>query len=233
MPTIHLITGEKGGVGKTVVARTKIQYCLDRNFPFIAVETDRSNPDVARVYKDICKYAVFSEDEKQLDKADSIFEYAIDKPVIVSLPSQVHRAVSNWIDRNKLFEVGKQYKVDFCNWFVCNGRYDSVKLLINSLKHYQNNMPHILVQNWGVCDDWSQVEQDRDLQKLIKKYRVKVIDFPKLEYKETYLIDKNRLNFADARNHQDFTVLGKQRIFNFLNTAYTTFDSTGVWHESV
>ncbi len=31
MATIHLIDGEKGGVGKSFVARTMIQYCLDRN----------------------------------------------------------------------------------------------------------------------------------------------------------------------------------------------------------
>ena len=93
MPTIHLIDGEKGGVGKSFVTRAMIQYCLDRSLPFVAVETDRSNPDVAGVYKDICKYAVLSEDEKQADKADRIFEYAVDKPVIVSLPSQVHRAM--------------------------------------------------------------------------------------------------------------------------------------------
>ena len=67
MATIHLIDGEKGGVGKSFIARTKIQYCLDRNLPFIAVESDRSNPDVSRVYKDICQFAIFSEDEKQSD----------------------------------------------------------------------------------------------------------------------------------------------------------------------
>ena len=65
MATIHLIDGEKGGVGKSFVTRAMIQYGLDQNLPFVAVETDRSNPDVNRVYQDICKFAVFSEDEKQ------------------------------------------------------------------------------------------------------------------------------------------------------------------------
>jgi len=37
MPTIHLIDGEKGGVGKSLVARTMIQYCLDNNMPFVPV----------------------------------------------------------------------------------------------------------------------------------------------------------------------------------------------------
>ena len=72
MPTIHLIDGEKGGVGKSFVTRAMIQYGLDRNLPFIAVETDRSNPDVAAVYKDLCQFAVLSENEKQADDAEHL-----------------------------------------------------------------------------------------------------------------------------------------------------------------
>jgi CO dehydrogenase nickel-insertion accessory protein CooC1 len=41
MTIIHLIDGEKGGVGKSFLARTMIQYGLDRELSFIAVETDR------------------------------------------------------------------------------------------------------------------------------------------------------------------------------------------------
>lgn len=49
MATIHFVDGEKGGVGKSFVAKTMIQYRLERQLPFVAVETDRSNPDVAGV----------------------------------------------------------------------------------------------------------------------------------------------------------------------------------------
>ena len=90
MTTIHLVDGEKGGVGKSFITRTMIQYALDRSLPFIAVETDRSNPDVNRVYPDVCSFAVFSESEKQASKADRIFELAMENSVIVSLPSQVN-----------------------------------------------------------------------------------------------------------------------------------------------
>ena len=43
MATIHLVDGEKGGVGKSFVTRAMIQYGLDRSLSFVAVETDRSN----------------------------------------------------------------------------------------------------------------------------------------------------------------------------------------------
>ncbi len=59
MARIHSIDGETGRVGKSFVAQTMIQYYLDKNLPFIAVEIDGSNPDVAGVYKEICQYAVF------------------------------------------------------------------------------------------------------------------------------------------------------------------------------
>jgi len=233
MATIHLIDGEKGGVGKSFIARTKIQYYLDRNLPFIAVESDRSNPDVSRVYKDICQFAIFSEDEKQSDKADRIFEMAMDQNVIVSLPSQVDRAVQTWINNNNLIKFGEQNGVHFCKWFVTNGEYDSLRLFQASLNHYGNQITHILVRNFGLCDEWSQVDEDQSLQKLIKKYKVKVIDFPKLGHRERYLINQQQLRFDHAQESKDLTILGKQRVVNFLKSAYAAFDSTEVWAENL
>ena len=233
MATIHLIDGEKGGVGKSLVTKTMIQYGLDRNLPFVAIETDRSNPDVAGIYKNICKLAVLSEDEKQADKADRIFETATEKTVIVSLPSQVHRAVKAWIEQNELLRLADEYQVNFVKWFVCNGEYDSVKLFIASLECYEDQITHILVRNLGLCDEWSLVEEDESLQDQITKYRVQVIDFPKLAYRERYTIDRKRLRFDEARSYREFGILGKQRVVNFLKAAYASFDSAGVWQQPV
>lgn len=232
MQTIHAVTGEKGGGGKSFFAKAMVQFALDRKYPFTLIETDRSNPDVANVYPKISKYAIFTEDEAEQYKADPIFEYATEGNVIVSLPSQVHRAMTKWIERNNLLEIAPQYKVQFYNWFVCTGRYDSVKLLENSLKYYQNRMPHVLVRNWGFCDDWSHLETQKELQKLLKQYQVKIIDFPKLELRETFLIDQHRLNFEQARKSTRFSILGRQRIKNFLSACYEAIDSVEVWHES-
>ncbi|MBW4635419.1 MAG: mobilization protein [Iphinoe sp. HA4291-MV1] len=227
MATIYFIDGEKGGVGKSLFTRTMIQYCLDKNLPFVPVETDRSNPDVAGVYKGICQYAVFTENERQSDKADKIFEMAIDKPVIVNLAAQTHRAVKDWISRNQLIELGHSQGVSFCKWFVSTGGYDSLNLFIQSVNSYGNKIPHIFVRNLGLCDDWEHVEEDSAIQKLIKKYKIKSIDFPKLAYKERNIIDQKRLTFAEAREYKEFGVISKQRVVNFLKAAYAAFDSGG------
>ncbi len=228
MAIIHLIDGEKGGVGKSLVARTLVQYCLDRKKPFVLVETDRSNPDVGAFYQESCQYAIFSENERQADKADRIFEMAVEKPVIVNLAAQSFRPVQAWIERNNLFELGKSHSVSFCKWFVCTGGYDSIKLFVNSVQTFESRMPHILVRNLGLCDDWEHVMENDELKKLVKKYKVKVIDFPKLAYRERNIIDEKRLSFAVAREDKEFGVVSKQRIVSFLKAAYSGFEMVGM-----
>ena len=112
----------------TAIQGEKIELENPLNSTSFSESTDRSNPEVATVYKDLCKEAIFSEDEKQADAASRLFEIAIDRPVIVSLPSQVHRAMKAWIERNQLLKLRDESVLKFCKWFVCNGEYDSVNL---------------------------------------------------------------------------------------------------------
>lgn len=48
-----------------------------------------------------------------------------------------------------------------------------------------------------------------------KKYKVKVINFPKLAYRERNIIDQRRMTFASALQEKEFGVIGRQRVKNF------------------
>jgi len=52
MTRLHFIGGEKGGVGKSVVARILAQYFIDRQIPFIGFDTDKSHGSLVRFYSD-------------------------------------------------------------------------------------------------------------------------------------------------------------------------------------
>jgi CO dehydrogenase nickel-insertion accessory protein CooC1 len=133
MATIHFIDGEKGGVGKSLFARVMVQYCIDRQFSYVLVEADRSNPDVGEIYPEGCERAIFSEAERKAYDADRIFDLAIKTPVIVNLPAQVFPAVTDWIERNGVLEMGTQHGVSICKWFICTGGYDSTTCLCPQL----------------------------------------------------------------------------------------------------
>lgn len=227
MPKVHFWDGDKGGVGKTFGCRTHVQYFLDKDIPFTPVEADRYNPDVATRYADLSfEYAIFSDDERQT-KADEIIEYAKVNPVIISLPSQVGRPLNAWFD--DALGTAKKHKIQFVRWFVSSGAYESLELFYLALQEHGDNMPFVLVKNYGVGEEWD-VHQVDGLADLMAKLKVKTIDFPKLPLQERNLLDKKGLTFGEARTSEVFSSLSvsRDRIENFLRKAYQSFESTGL-----
>lgn len=232
MAAIHFFGGEKGGAGKSFVCRTAIQYHIDRGIPITVFDTDRSNPDVRRIYHELgCKVAVFSEGEKYEDTANAIYNAALTERVLVNLPAQVFIPIKDWFEKNGLFEIAPEDGVKFFNWFVCDGGYDSLKLLGRSLEYFQSRMPHILVKNEGKCDDWESLDKDESLQALIAQFQVKVISFPRLMGNaDRNKIDANSWTFAQARESSEFSPISRNRVKLFLKGAYAAFESTGVFN---
>jgi len=231
MPDLMFIGGEKGGVGKSMFCRTLAQYLLDHDLPFIPYDTDRSNPDLMRIYGKIadCRLAVFSEGERYEDTANQLYNLATDTRVIVNLPAQVFIPMKAWFVNNDLFEIAREDDVSFILWFVVDGGFDSLNLLTKSLEHYQHRLQHVAVRNWGKCDDWEPLETDTKLQKLLKKYKVPVIDFPKfIGNADRNRIDSENWTFAEARETKAFSSISRQRVRKFLREAYAGIEQTGL-----
>jgi len=226
---IHLIDGEKGGVGKSLFARTLMQYAIDKQMKLTLVDADRTNADVSEVYPDGAITASFSEDEKKSYDADEIFNLALTQSVVVNLPAQVYPLVNEWISRNSVLEVGAQYDVAVVKWFVCTGAYDSVKLFIESLDKFEDTITHVLVKNYAMCDEWERVLEKPELKSAIAKYKVKQVIFPKLSFRERDILLEEKLTFAAAKNYtQKLGVLGTQRVHSFLKQAHGELDKVGL-----
>ena len=237
MADLHFIGGEKGGVGKSLVARTLAQYLLDNNTPCTLFDTDRSNPDLARVYGQVqlCRLAVFSEGERFEDTANQVFSAAIEQRVLVNLPAQVFPAMKKWYEDNELFTIAPEEKVRFFIWFVTDGGYDSLSLLAKSLAFYQNHAQHIVVRNWGrnEFNDWDEIiasKENTRLEELLSQYSPTLIDFPKfIGTAERNRIDALSLTFGQARDDKESNAISRQRVKKFLRSAYEAFETTEVF----
>ena len=73
MTTIHFIGGEKGGVGKSVVARVLAQFMIDHDIPFMAFDTDRSHGSLLRFYADYASPTLID----SYQSLDAIIETAV------------------------------------------------------------------------------------------------------------------------------------------------------------
>jgi hypothetical protein len=234
MPQIHLIDGEKGGVGKSFFARALVYYLNIKKLSFHLVDSDRSNPDVASRYPDCSKTVFFSEVEKKANDVDVIFNLSLEKPVIVNLPSQIEVVVTNWIERNGLADdLGKEYGLEVYKWFCCTGAHDSNTLFIESASKFKGRVHHVLIKNQAFSDeeDWKQILLDYpQLEQLINEQKIPQLILPRLGTAEKNVIDQKQWTFdhAGSKDNKEFSALPKQRVVNYLRSLTTNLDELGI-----
>ncbi|MGB5234589.1 MAG: mobilization protein, partial [Candidatus Macondimonas sp.] len=99
MATIHFIGGEKGGVGKSLVARLLAQYLIDHNMPFLGFDSDRSHGALLRFYPTYASPVVID----RYESLDTVVEAATDdadRRIIVDLAAQTHQPLVQWMEES-------------------------------------------------------------------------------------------------------------------------------------
>jgi hypothetical protein len=225
--TIHIIDGEKEGCGKSFICRAFIEYCNSTARDMMIIDADTSNRDIEKIYPNV-ESAFFSDDEKQAYEADKIFDFAFDKSVLVNLPAQVYGNVTNWIKRNDLINLGNENSINFAKWFVATGGIDSVNFSLKSLDDFGDDITHVFIKNYGLCDNWEYVETMPEFVDAARKYNFHAIDFPKFPFWERNTIDRLGITFTDAVSCSELKIVSKQRVKNFLQFAYKAFAKTGL-----
>ncbi len=227
MSTIHFIGGEKGGVGKSVVARILAQYMIDKDIPFAAFDTDRTHGALLRFYSDYTSPSVI-EDYQSLD---AIVEAAVAKPehnIIVDLAAQTHYPLANWIENSGVIELAEEMGIRLYYWNVMDSGKDSVDLLEKLLNQYNAKLNYVLVQNQLRGEEFTTLEfsgvKDRALDIGAKIVVIKHLHNPTMQK-----IDANSLSFWAARKRDlehlnTLGLLDRQRVRMWLNHAYNQLD---------
>ena len=106
MANIHLIGGEKGGVGKSLVARVLAQYLIDKQLPFLGFDTDRSHGALLRFYAGFASPVLVD----RYEALDAIVEAAVAQPdrrILVDLAAQTHESLVKWMDESGVLELAE------------------------------------------------------------------------------------------------------------------------------
>lgn len=89
MTNIHLIGGEKGGVGKSLLARLMAQYFIDRSMPFIGFDSNRTHGELLRFYAGYASPILID----NYESLDTIVEAAVEileRRILVDLAAQTN-----------------------------------------------------------------------------------------------------------------------------------------------
>src|SRR5271166_352138 len=107
MANIHLIGGEKGGVGKSLMARLLAQYLIDKEIPFVGFDTDRSHGALMRFYSGFASPVLVD----NYENLDAMVEAAVAEPgrrILVDLAAQTHEPLVRWMDESGVLELAQE-----------------------------------------------------------------------------------------------------------------------------
>jgi hypothetical protein len=225
---IHFIGGEKGGVGKSVVARVLTQRLLDLNLPFAAVDADSSHGTLARSYAQYTQRV----DLNDCGSADEIMNRAMadERRVIVDLPAQSLRQLQNWFDGADVIRFARELNLNMTLWHVTDGGFDSVADLQRMLDLLGAQLSYIVVKNHGRARDFSQFEESPSKRSLLL-LDGKILELPELDSATMYKIDRFGSSFWAAVNNSDgewvLTSMERQRVRVWLERCYQQLDILG------
>lgn len=222
MSTVHFVGGEKGGVGKSVVARLLAQYCIDRQLPFAAVDADGSHATFSRFYREYVRPV----DLFRPDGPDEIMTLALetDRRVVVDLPAQSQRALSAWLGESGVFDLARDAGVKLVFWHVLDDGKDSVATLGRLLERHGKDATVCVVKNLGRGTDFSLFEAS-PVRATARELGAHVVELPELTTSAMQKIDRLDASFWAAVQNPAFspetlTRMDRQRVKIWLQSWY-------------
>lgn len=151
--SVHFVGGEKGGVGKTVLARLLCHQLLQAGRDFASVDADTSQRALSRGYEStLVDLSLFS-------SADGVMDRALRKEgdVVVDLPSHSHRALARWFEESEVPALAKEHAVRLVFWYVTDGGYASVSFLERMRAWLSESMELVVVRNQRWSEEFSRL----------------------------------------------------------------------------
>jgi hypothetical protein len=230
MSTVHLVGGEKGGVGKSVVARLITQLFIERSLPFSAFDADQSHGALLRYYTDYARPV----DLGVLSSADEIMDSALsaERSVVVDLPAQSQRPLSSWLESTDVLAFARETDVRFVFWHVTDGGFDSVAQLEQQLERHGGELDYVVVENEGRSKSFRQLEGSPAYERL-QALGGRVIRLPELDPAVMYELDRFGSSFWAAVNTSEgpraLSPMARRRAQKWLEQSFRALEQLGYW----
>jgi hypothetical protein len=140
---IYLIGGSKGGVGKSLVTMATVDYLQDKGEKVLLIESDTSNPDVWKSYKDSTNAELVN-----LDEADgwihliNLCDSNPDSIVVINTAARNNKGVSAYGET--LNSTLAELKRKLVTLWVINRQRDSLELLKEYMDAVSNAAVHVV-----------------------------------------------------------------------------------------
>ena len=179
MENIYLVGGGKGGVGKSIVSMSLIDFLIQQREKVLLVETDTSNPDVMKCYQnEVISVAL------NLDHVDGWMDLITqcdhhkNHVVVINSAARNDHAVQTYGDR--LQQALPLLKRKLITFWVINRQRDCVELLRNFLEQIPESKTHVIMNAYFGNREKFETYNNSQTKKYIEQLGGKSLVFPEV-----------------------------------------------------
>lgn len=216
-----IVTGDKGGVGKSTFARGLLQLYINKDLVCLAYEADQRNPQLERHYVDkyrpLIRYVdIFrkGQADKLLIDMDNERQFSL---FLLDLPAQSGGFFENYVKELSFFELLRDINCRVTIVSVISRVLDSVNVLEKLQELCQHQVDYIVVKNLfhGEEEKFERYNDSQIRKELLSKGLVEIM-MPDLFYQPYDFIDRYRLTFNDALTHHETNIVIKARVKSWV-----------------
>jgi hypothetical protein len=197
MSYIYLVGGSKGGVGKTIVTMSLLDYLMGTGQELLLIETDTSNPDVGKAYEQVVATELIN-----LDKRDgwiNLINTCSENPdaiVVINTAARNNEGVV--AHGGSLNGILGELKRKLITLWVINRQKDSLILLKDYMDVMTEGKIHILRNTYFGDEDKFETYRDSNIRTVIEKNKGLSLNFPDLADRVSDSLYINRWTVAKA-----------------------------------
>jgi hypothetical protein len=231
MTQIHLIGGEKGGVGKSLVARLLAQFFIDNAMPFIGFDSDRTHGALLRFYGSYASPILID----NYESLDAIVEAASDDPerrILVDLAAQTNQGLTQWMEDSQLLEVAPEIGLNIRYWHVMDTGRDSVDSLKRLLDRHGTRLSYTLVLNEVRGNDFRILDASGEKERALGM-GASIVHLKRLHEISMIKIDAGSMSFWAVANKNEgdtsgLRLLERHRVKLWLKNAFEEIAKPGL-----
>lgn len=201
-PRLILTHGEKGGVGKTTVARVIADFLNARKATFRAFDAEGATGQLLRFHSSETAAVAVANAASIAPVLDYVMENGGKRLALVDLGARSGEEVKNWLYRGGALEEAEASRLGITVVYVLGGAVDSVGHLKECFGALGRDVNYVIVKNYGVAGKFDVYDQSHVRKDLIA-VGAREIAFPALDASVYQSVDRASIAFsafADGQN---------------------------------
>lgn len=196
-----LIGSGKGGCGKTVTAMALLDHLTSENVPVQLIETDTSNPDVAKAYQSTVDTELINLDVEDgwivllnLCERLSLREKVSGRTIVVNTGSRNNTALNQY--GSLLAASLEELNLELVTVWLIDGNRDCLELLQDFLKVFPTSRTHV-VRNLHCAQKFDLYDSGKT-REIVEGRGGTSLVLPALSERVMQSVNRSRLTFAAA-----------------------------------